>query len=85
MLNTVVVMFKCATRVERRVYVYALDRAGELLFEGFKGEKVVAKDEAVIEQIVFGDAMFSSGSTGLDRNLAALSEALLGPRYAASR
>ena len=46
-LNTVIIMLERAAGVARRVNVDALDLAGELLFERFEGEQIVAKDEAV--------------------------------------
>ena len=57
MLDAIVVMFKRTTSVIGRVNEDALDPAGEFLFESFEGEEVVAEDEAVIEQVVVGDAV----------------------------
>lgn len=54
MLNPVIVVCERATSVIRRVDEDALDLAGELLFEGFKGKQVVAEDKSVVEQIVVG-------------------------------
>ena len=57
MLNPVIVMLERAAGVVRRVNVDALDLAGELLFERFEGEEIVAEDEAVIEEVVIRDAV----------------------------
>ena len=51
MLNPVIVVLERTAGVVRRVNVDALDLAGELLFERFEGEQIVAEDEAVIEQV----------------------------------
>src|SRR5262245_50973719 len=57
MLNTIVVVFKRATCIVRWVDEDTLNLAGEFLFEGFKGKKVVAEDEAVIEQVAVSHAV----------------------------
>ena len=51
MFDAIIVMLEGAAGVLRRVDVDALDLAGELLFERFEGEEIVAEDEAVIEQV----------------------------------
>ena len=51
MLNPIIVMRERAAGVVWWVNEDALDLAGELLFERFEGEQIVAKDEAVIEQV----------------------------------
>ena len=53
-LDAIIVMLKRTTRVIWRIDVNALDLAHALLFKGFESEKVVAKDETVIEQVVIG-------------------------------
>src|ERR1035441_7974422 len=50
-------MTERAAGVVRRVDKLTLDLAGELLFERFEGEEIVAEDEAVIEEVVVRDAM----------------------------
>ena len=57
MLNPVIVVLERTAGVVRRVNVDALDLAGELLFERFEGEQIVAEDEAVIEAVVVRDAL----------------------------
>ena len=57
MLHTVIILLERRAGVVRRVNVDALDLAGELLFERFKGEQIVAKDEPVIEQVIFRHPM----------------------------
>jgi hypothetical protein len=54
MLHPVVVMLESAAGVVRWVDEDASDLPSKLLFEGFKSEKVVTEDEAVIEQVVVG-------------------------------
>ena len=51
MLNPIIVMLKRAAGIVRRVNEDAFDLAGELLFESFEGEEIVAEDEAVVEQV----------------------------------
>jgi hypothetical protein len=48
----VVIVFKRRTRVERRVNINAFNLAAKFLFESFEGEKVIAEDETVIEEVV---------------------------------
>ena len=57
MLHTVVVMLESRTRIEWWIPINTLDLAGELLFERFEGEQIVAKDEPVIEAVVVRDAL----------------------------
>jgi hypothetical protein len=45
------------TCIERRVDVNALDLSSKLLFECFEGKEVVAEDEAVVEEVVVGNAL----------------------------
>ena len=51
MFQAVIIFGERAAGVVRRVNVDALDLAGELLFERFEGEEIVAEDEAVLEQV----------------------------------
>jgi hypothetical protein len=57
MLHTVIIVFKCTARVERRIDVNALDLSSELLLEGFERKEVVAENEAAIEKVVIGYAL----------------------------
>jgi|688.fasta_scaffold741534_2 hypothetical protein len=57
MLDPVIIMFERAAGVVRRVNEDALDLAGELLFERFEGEQIVAEDKAVIEAVCVRDAL----------------------------
>jgi hypothetical protein len=50
-------MVECLSGIEWRIDIDALDLAGELLFERFEGEQIVAEDEAVVEAVVVRDAM----------------------------
>jgi len=59
MLNPIVIMCKSGTSVIGRVYENALDLSGVLGLEGLEGEKVVAEDELVVEEIVFSYSMRS--------------------------
>ena len=52
MLDPVIVVRKRASGVVGRIDVDALDLASKILFEGFQSEKVVAKNETVVEDIV---------------------------------
>ena len=54
MFNSIVIVLERAASVVRRVNEDALDLAGELLFERFEGEQIVAKDQPVIEAILAG-------------------------------
>jgi len=56
MLKTIVVMLERLLRVEGRVNVDALDPPRELLLQRLEGQEVVAEDEAVVEEVVVGDA-----------------------------
>jgi hypothetical protein len=55
--DAVVIMLKCLPCIERRVNVDALYFAGEILFECFEGEEVVAVDEHIFCG-VSADAVF---------------------------
>jgi len=55
MLDSVVIVLKCASGVVRWVNVYALHLAGVLVFEGLEGQQVVAEDELVVELVLGGD------------------------------
>jgi hypothetical protein len=57
MFNAVIVMLERAAGVVRRVNEDALNFAGEFLLQGFEGEQIVAKDEAVIEPVIIRDAV----------------------------
>ena len=48
-------MLEGAAGVVRRVDVDALDLAGELSLQCLEGKQVVAKDEAVVEDVVVSD------------------------------
>jgi hypothetical protein len=50
-------MLKGAAGVVGRVYVNTLYLAGKFLLQGFEGEEIVAKDEAVVEDILFAGTM----------------------------
>ena len=52
MFKAVIVMLECVAGVVRRVDVDALHLAGELLLKRLEGEKVVAVDEHVVENIL---------------------------------
>ena len=58
MFNPVIVVLKRTASVVWRINKDALDLAGELLFEGFEGEEVVTEDEAIVENVVVGDAVW---------------------------
>ena len=49
MLYAIIVMFERAAGIVRRVDEDALDLAGELLFECFQREQIVAKNKFVVE------------------------------------
>jgi hypothetical protein len=53
MFYAVIIMFKGAAGIVRRVYVDTFYLAGKFLFQGFEGQEVVAEDEAVVEDVVF--------------------------------
>jgi hypothetical protein len=53
MFYPVIVMLKGAAGVVGRVYVDTFYLAGKFLFQGFKGQEVVAEDEAVVEDVFF--------------------------------
>jgi hypothetical protein len=57
MLQTVIVILKTAAGVVGRVYVDTIYFAGKFLFQGFEGKEVVAKDEAVVEDVLFAGTM----------------------------
>ena len=57
MFDAVVVVGEGGAGVVGRVDVDALHLAGELGFEGFEGEEVVAEDEAVVELVGGGHAL----------------------------
>ena len=57
MFHTVVVMCERGTRVVWRINEHAFDLACKLLLQCFEREEVVAKDQAVIKQVVVGDAV----------------------------
>ena len=54
-------LLESGTGVVRWVDVDALYPPGELGFEGFEGEEIVAEDEAIIEKITVGDTVRSVG------------------------
>jgi hypothetical protein len=57
MFYAVIVMFKGAAGIVGRVYVDTFYLAGKFLFQGFECEKVVAEDEAVVEDVFFAGAV----------------------------
>jgi hypothetical protein len=56
MLNPVVVVFKGAAGVVRRVDEDALHLPCEVLLQGLEGEQVVAVDQDVVENVVVSGA-----------------------------
>lgn len=65
MLNAIIVMLK-RTCIVRRVNEDAFYLAGELLFERFEGEKIVAENEAVVEKVVIRHALSRRDKTYQD-------------------
>ena len=57
MLDSIVIMFKCTPGVVGRVNKDALDPASKFLLQRLLCQQVIAEDEAVVEQVVLGDAM----------------------------
>jgi hypothetical protein len=57
MFYAVIVMFKGAAGIVGRVYVDTFYFTGKFLFQGFEGQEVVAKDETVVEDVFFADAV----------------------------
>ena len=57
MFNPIIIVLKRTARVVWRVNEDTLNLAGELLFERFEGEQIVAEDEAVIEVVVVRDPL----------------------------
>src|SRR5712691_7962299 len=70
-------MRESGSSIVRRVNVDALDLTGELLFERFEGEEVVAEDETIVEKIVVSHAVRSV--IGLFRVLQQNARLQLGP------
>jgi hypothetical protein len=64
MFYPVIVMLKGAAGVVGRVYVDAFYLAGKFLFQGFKGQEVVAEDEAIVEEVFFTGAVFGVAAYG---------------------
>jgi hypothetical protein len=64
MFFAVIVMFKGAAGIIGRVYVDTFYLAGKFLFQGFEGQKVVAEDEAVIEDVFFAGAVLGVAAFG---------------------
>ncbi len=50
-------MAECAACVVRRINKDALDLAREFLFERLQRQQVVAKDQAVVEEVAVGNPM----------------------------
>ena len=65
MLQSVIVMGKGAAGIVWRINKNAFYLAAKFLFQCFQRQQVVAKDEAIIENIVIADAVF--GVVGLFR------------------
>jgi len=57
MLDRIVIMFECLTSVIRRINVNALDSAGEFFFQCFQREQVVAKDQAIVEEVILRNSL----------------------------
>jgi len=58
MLNPVIVMHKRTTSVVWRINKYTFDLPRKLLLKRLESEKIVAKDEAVIENVLIRHTMF---------------------------
>jgi hypothetical protein len=56
MLKPIVVVCERTTCVVWRVNEYALHLAGKILLKGFQGQQVVAKDQVIIEAVLFRNA-----------------------------
>jgi hypothetical protein len=59
MLYTIIIMIERLTSVEWRVNVNTVDFSSKFLFERFKREEVVTKNEAIIEDVVVSYALLS--------------------------
>jgi hypothetical protein len=57
MLYPIIVVRKRCPSVVRWIDVNALDLASELLLQGFEGEEIVAKNEAVVEDVTISHSM----------------------------
>jgi hypothetical protein len=64
MFYAIIVMFKGTAGIVRRVYVDTFYFAGKFLFQGFEGQEVVAKDEAVVEDVFFAGAVLGMVTFG---------------------
>jgi hypothetical protein len=50
-------MFKSTAGIILWIYVDTFYFAGKFLFQGFEGEKIIAEDEAVVEDVFFAGAV----------------------------
>src|SRR5580704_9139913 len=57
MLQSIVVMFERAAGVIGRIDEHALDTSSKLLLQRLQGQKIVAENEPVIENVVIGHSM----------------------------
>jgi hypothetical protein len=53
MLNTIIVIFKHFPCIKWRINVDAFNLTSKLLFQRPKGKEVIAKNQPIIEEIVF--------------------------------
>ena len=59
MLYTIIIMIERLTSVGRMINVNTLDFSSKFLFERFKCEEVVTKNEPIIEDVIVSHAVLS--------------------------
>ncbi len=57
-------MCECAPGIVRRINIDAFDRASELLRQRLESQEVVAKDEAIVAEVLGGDKAWSAVGAG---------------------
>jgi hypothetical protein len=51
--QTIIVVIKCCSSIKRRINIDTLDFSSEFLFQRLESKEVIAKNQPIIEEIVF--------------------------------